>query len=110
MTEGQQNGRSRTPRFSIRQGFTYAAALGLLLIARPWWPTFPIGCAIAAAGIGLRVWACGHLRKNRELTTSGPYAHVQHPLYLGTFLIALGAIVAAGSPAMPSLLIWVLGG
>jgi steroid 5-alpha reductase family enzyme len=39
---------------------------------------------------------------------SGPFAHVQHPLYLGTFLIATGALLAAGSPEMPSLLLWVV--
>jgi protein-S-isoprenylcysteine O-methyltransferase Ste14 len=97
-------------RVSGRQLLTYAAALGVLAIARPIWPTYAIGCVVAALGLGLRVWACGHLRKNRELVTSGPYAHVQHPLYLGTFLIALGAIIAAGSPQMPSLLIWAAGG
>ncbi len=89
---------------------TYAAALGLLASAHPVWPTYAIGSAVAALGIGLRVWACGHLRKNRELVTSGPYAHVQHPLYLGTFLITAGAIIAGGSPRMPGLLIWAAGG
>ena len=97
-------------RISVRQILTYAAALGVLVMARPVWPTYLIGCTIAALGIGLRIWACGHLRKNQALVTSGPYAHVQHPLYLGTFLIACGAIVAAGSPHMPSLLIWAVGG
>jgi protein-S-isoprenylcysteine O-methyltransferase Ste14 len=89
---------------------TYAAGAAVLAMAHPVWPTYAIGAALAALGIGLRVWACGHLRKNRELVTSGPYAHVQHPLYLGTFLIATGAIIAAGSPQTPSLLIWAAGG
>ena len=59
-------------------------------------PTFVVGSALALLGIAVRVWGCGHLQKNRLVVTSGPYAHVQHPLYLGTFLIALGAVLAAG--------------
>jgi protein-S-isoprenylcysteine O-methyltransferase Ste14 len=97
-------------RSSWRQLVTYAASLGVLAAARPQWPTFAAGAGMAAIGIALRIWGCGHLRKNMDLITSGPYAHVQHPLYLGTFLIALGAIVAAGSPTMPGLLIWVVAG
>lgn len=95
---------------SGRQIVTYIAAAGVLSIAHPVWPTYAVGCGLAAIGIAFRVWGCGHLRKNRELATSGPYAHVQHPLYLGTFLIAAGAIVAGGSPRMPSVLIWAAGG
>jgi protein-S-isoprenylcysteine O-methyltransferase Ste14 len=44
----------------------------------------------------LRVWGCGHLRKNKDVITSGPYAHVRNPLYLGTLLILVGFCVAAG--------------
>lgn len=97
-------------RISIRQILVYCVSAGVLCLARPVWPTFLVGCAFAAAGIALRIWGCGHLRKNLQLTTSGPYARVQHPLYLGTFLITLGAIIAAGSPRFPSVLLWVVGG
>lgn len=48
------------------------------------------GTFLFLRGLGLRLWAAGHLRKGRELTTSGPFAHVRHPLYLGTLLIGLG--------------------
>jgi hypothetical protein len=37
------------------------------------------------------------VQKNEELTTSGPYAHTRNPLYLGSFILALGAAVAARS-------------
>jgi protein-S-isoprenylcysteine O-methyltransferase Ste14 len=43
----------------------------------------------------LRGWAAGHLEKNRELATSGPYAYVRNPLYLGTLLAAGGFVIAA---------------
>ncbi|HEB90152.1 MAG TPA: isoprenylcysteine carboxylmethyltransferase family protein [Deltaproteobacteria bacterium] len=39
--------------------------------------------------------------KNAELTTSGPYAHLRHPLYLGTILVSTGfAIWLGGGVAM----------
>ncbi len=96
--------------FSKRQILSYAAVVFLLYLADPLVPTFVIGLALALVGIGIRIWGCGHLRKNKNLTTSGPYAHVKHPLYLGTFLISVGAILAAGAPQMPGVLIWVVFG
>ena len=46
-------------------------------------------------GIGLRAYASGYVKKNRELTVTGPYAHTRNPLYLGSLSIALGFAVAA---------------
>jgi len=37
------------------------------------------------------------VRKNAELTTSGPYAYTRNPLYLGSLGITCGFGVAAGS-------------
>lgn len=48
------------------------------------------GAAVTLLGEWLRLWAAGHLRKNKQLTTTGPYAHVKNPLYIGTLLITLG--------------------
>ena len=93
--------------FSPRQVLVYVAVGGLLFLADPDVWTYVAGCTLAALGILMRAWGCGHLHKNKELTTSGPYAHVKHPLYLGTFLVAAGGILAAGSRQTPSLLIWV---
>lgn len=95
---------------SPRQIAVYGAVVALLLIARPQMPTFLAGCALALVGIAVRVWGCGHLRKNQEMINSGPFAHVQHPLYLGTFFVATGALLAAGSPEMPGLLLWAVVG
>ena len=36
-------------------------------------------------GFIIRAWATGHIRKNDELTVSGPYALTRNPLYLGSF-------------------------
>jgi protein-S-isoprenylcysteine O-methyltransferase Ste14 len=45
-------------------------------------------------GLWLRGYAAGYVKKNRELTQTGPYAHTRNPLYLGSILIAAGFAVA----------------
>ena len=37
------------------------------------------------------------MRKNEQLTTSGPYAYTRNPLYLGSLILALGFVVASRS-------------
>jgi protein-S-isoprenylcysteine O-methyltransferase Ste14 len=53
-----------------------------------------IGVPVSIAGLLLRGWAAGHLAKNRELATGGPYAYVRNPLYVGTLLVAGGLVIA----------------
>jgi protein-S-isoprenylcysteine O-methyltransferase Ste14 len=55
---------------------------------QPVW--FGPGAILTLLGEGLRLWAAGHLRKNKQLTTTGPYSYVKNPLYIGTLLITLG--------------------
>jgi protein-S-isoprenylcysteine O-methyltransferase Ste14 len=71
------------------------AVLVTLVLARPTWTRLAIGFAVACVGEALRVWAAGHLEKNREVTTSGPYRWMKHPLYNGSSIIAIGVMVAA---------------
>ncbi len=53
------------------------------------------GALIVVLGEGIRVWACGYLVRNEELTRDGPYQMVRHPLYLGSLLIGLGLSLLA---------------
>jgi protein-S-isoprenylcysteine O-methyltransferase Ste14 len=53
-------------------------------------PVAVAGCMLIFAGLAVRSWAAGILRKNRELTTTGPYAVVRNPLYIGSCLIMCG--------------------
>ena len=53
--------------------------------------------ALVVPGLWLRGYASGYVKKNRELTQTGPYAYTRNPLYLGSVLIALGFAVALGS-------------
>lgn len=48
------------------------------------------GIFLICVGEALRLWAAGHLRKDEVLTTSGPYAFVRNPLYIGSLAIATG--------------------
>ncbi len=49
---------------------------------------------LVVPGLWLRAYASGYVKKNQELTTTGPYAWVRNPLYLGSILIAAGFAVA----------------
>ena len=49
-----------------------------------------LGLGLVFAGVGLRSWAAGTLHKRTELTASGPYGLVRHPLYTGSFMMMLG--------------------
>ena len=50
--------------------------------------------ALVLPGLWLRGYAAGYVKKNRELTQTGPYAHTRNPLYLGSMLMAAGFAVA----------------
>ncbi len=53
--------------------------------------------ALVAPGLWLRGYAAGTVKKNRQLTTTGPYACTRNPLYLGSMLIAAGFALALPS-------------
>ena len=48
-------------------------------------------------GLWLRSYAAGYVKKNSELTMTGPYAFVRNPLYLGSILMAGGFALALAS-------------
>lgn len=50
--------------------------------------------ALVIPGLWLRGYASGYVKKNQELTTTGPYAYTRNPLYLGSILIAAGFAAA----------------
>jgi hypothetical protein len=55
---------------------------------------------LVVPGVWLRAYAAGYVRKNAELTRTGPYAYTRNPLYLGSMMIAFGFAAAAGSWAI----------
>jgi hypothetical protein len=76
-------------------GFVSAAVF--LGLARPSWRTLAASLLLVAPGLWLRAYASGYVRKNAELTVTGPYARTRNPLYLGSMLIAFGFAAAAAS-------------
>ena len=76
-------------------GFVFAGVF--LWLARPTWRTMLFSLLLVIAGLWLRGYAAGYVKKNAELTQTGPYAYTRNPLYLGSMLIAFGFAWAAGS-------------
>ncbi len=86
----------RVARLRVTVGFGIAAAA--FWLARPSWLSLGLGATVALVGESLRVWAAGHLEKGLEVTTSGPYRWMRHPLYIGSSLLGAGFAVAARHP------------
>jgi protein-S-isoprenylcysteine O-methyltransferase Ste14 len=89
-------------RRRVPLGFLLGAVV--LWLAQPTWESLVRGGVFALAGEVLRFWAAGHLEKSKEVTRSGPYAYMRHPLYLGSAIIAVGVAIA-GENRIASLLI-----
>lgn len=80
----------RLKRINLKHIFLLLIFLGILYFARPQLRYFGAGLGIIIIGEIIRIWATGHLEKNKSLTTSGPYGYAKNPMYAGTFLIMLG--------------------
>ena len=81
-------------RVRVPLGFVTAAIF--LIFARPEPRWIGASLVIVLPGLWLRAYAAGYVKKNAELTRTGPYAYTRNPLYLGSMLIAFGFAVAAG--------------
>jgi len=73
----------------------------LAVFVRPAWSTestvaFCVesaGYLFLLGGLAVRMWSILYIggRKSHELVTDGPYSICRNPLYVGTFLLAIGA-------------------
>jgi len=85
-----------------------ALMVGILLVlyfAEPNGWSLIVGGVLVFFGEVIRVWASGHLMRAQELTTSGPYAYLRDPLYLGRLLLLVGFCVMAWGYAWVVLII-----
>jgi len=80
-------------KLSLRLIVLWIVVGTLLVLSRPEPAWLAAGAGPIVLGELLRLWAAGHLEKNKKLTVTGPYAHVKNPLYLGSFLIMIGFCV-----------------
>lgn len=82
-------------RIRVPLGFVFAGVF--LWLAHPTWKTMLLSLLLVVPGVWLRAYAAGYVRKNAELTRTGPYAYTRNPLYLGSIMIAFGFAMAASS-------------
>jgi protein-S-isoprenylcysteine O-methyltransferase Ste14 len=85
-------------RLRVPGGFLLVGAFAWL--SRPTPESLTMGLPVSLLGLLLRGWAAGHLAKNQQLATGGPYAFVRNPLYLGTLTVALGLVIASREPLL----------
>ena len=100
---------TRLKKLSWKLLLTFSLVIALIALANQktpieklaqWW--FWTGVAFLILSQWVRIWAAGHLVKNKVLTVTGPYAYVKNPLYIGTFLGMIGfAFVAWGDEHYP---------
>jgi protein-S-isoprenylcysteine O-methyltransferase Ste14 len=84
----------------------------LVYYSRPQMPSFAFGVALVVIGTIIRVWAAGHLTRDQQLTTSGPYQYTRNPFYLGRFLLIIGFALMSGLSSNLSdwrnIVVWVI--
>lgn len=89
-------------RWRVPMHFLLAAVV--LWFARPTQGLLAGGVGLILIGLAVRAWAAGHLRRDIDLTLSGPYAHLRHPLYFGSAFILAGFALASGRAWLAALL------
>jgi len=82
-------------RIRVPLGFAFAALY--LWLAHPSLRSLLIGAGFVIPGLLVRGLASGHLQKNEQLATGGPYAYTRNPLYLGSLILSVGFALAARS-------------
>ena len=88
--------------FRIRSFTPIPLIILLIIFAHPSRLSFGVGFSIVILGELLRIWAVGYagaatrtrsMGAARQLVTTGPYAYVRNPLYLGNFILSLGICI-----------------
>lgn len=89
----------------LRLRAVWLLVLPFLWLARPSARLLLVGASLAVVGLLIRAWAAGTIQKERELTTTGPYAFTRNPLYVGSFLLGVGITLAGGHWIWPALFV-----
>lgn len=83
-----------------RVTLSFAFAVAYVVLSQPDKALLIAGAIVALAGLLLRGWAAGSVEKNESLATSGPFSYTRNPLYLGSFILGVGFMIAGGSWAL----------
>gem|GEM_PF-2604285 len=59
-------------------------------------PRFIAAWLLMVLGVAIRIWGSGNLRKNQEITGTGIYSMVRHPLYVGSLAMFLAFFLTVG--------------
>ncbi|HSG08107.1 MAG TPA: methyltransferase [Longimicrobiales bacterium] len=87
----------------LRLRAVWLLILPFLWYARPTTGLLAVGVAMGILGLLVRGWAAGTIHKEKDLTTTGPYAFTRNPLYVGSFFLGLGLTLAGGHWIWPAL-------
>ncbi|HIE27346.1 TPA: isoprenylcysteine carboxylmethyltransferase family protein [Candidatus Poribacteria bacterium] len=91
--------------FRLRSFTPIPLIILLIIFAHPSRLSFSVGFIVVILGELLRIWAVGYagaatrtrsMGAARQLVTTGPYAYVRNPLYLGNFFLSLGVCIISG--------------
>jgi hypothetical protein len=92
--DGPKLGHGRLGSFQIPLLLLVGLIAIFFIDRRPLW----YGMLVAALGEAIQVWSASHLKKDKELVTSGPYAYVRNPMYFGRFFVGLGIMLMIKNP------------
>jgi protein-S-isoprenylcysteine O-methyltransferase Ste14 len=79
----------------LRVAFGFLLLVAFALLSQPSSASMWAGVPVCILGLLLRGWAAGHLAKDRQLATTGPYKYIRNPLYAGTLMVAAGVAIAS---------------
>jgi len=71
-------------------------AIAFLILSEPSPATLVWGAVPIVIGQSIRMWSSGHIHKNQILTVTGPYSLSRNPLYVGSFILGTGFMIAMG--------------
>lgn len=106
----------RTKRRQLLGRVSVGAVLALLVVGETGWmhtnrlveqSMFVLGMLLTGIGMVGRVWSLTYAvgRKNIQLITDGPYSLCRNPLYLSSFLAALGVAFCTATLTVPFILV-----
>jgi protein-S-isoprenylcysteine O-methyltransferase Ste14 len=73
-----------------------ALAVVFLVFSQPSFLSLYFGVIPILVGQSIRIWSSGHIHKNQLLTVTGPYSLSRNPLYVGSFILGIGFMIAMG--------------